>query len=111
MADDTRIFVDKQTFASQISELDTRLNALNNLLSQYEAKKDEARRVWGDEDENQRKAIALCESAIRVVRQKIDATKKNKEQLQNVSDEAFAAQSEMGAELLESKQQIDALLQ
>ncbi|MBR3179232.1 MAG: hypothetical protein IKF49_06915 [Clostridia bacterium] len=111
MADDTRIYVDKQTFANQVSELDSRLNALNNLLREYEAKKEEARRVWGDEDENQRKAIALCESAIAVVQQKIDATKVNKEQLQNVSDEAFASQAEMGAALDESKSQIDALLQ
>ena len=43
MADDTRIYVDKQTFANQVSELDSRLNALNNLLREYEAKKEEAR--------------------------------------------------------------------
>lgn len=110
MADNTRVFVDKETFNNQVSELEGKLNSLKQLLTQYEQKKEEARRVWGDDDENQRKAIQLCESAIKVVQQKIEATEKNKTQLQNVSDEAFAMQSEMGQSLDTARAAVDALL-
>ena len=110
MANDTRIYVKKEEFERQISELDSRLGSLKRLLDQYESKKEEARHVWGDEDENQKKAIALCESAIAVVKQKIEATQNSKNALQNVSSDAYAIQADIGAKLDESKAAVDALL-
>lgn len=110
MANDTRIYVKKEEFERQISELDGRLSSLKQLLTQYENKKEEARRVWGEEDENQKKAIALCESAIAVVKQKIEATQNSKSALENVSADAYAIQSDIGARLEESKAAVDALL-
>lgn len=110
MANDTRIYVKKEEFERQISELDSRLNSLKRLLDQYENKKEEAKRVWGEEDENQKKAIALCESAIKVVRQRIEATQNSKSALENVSNDAYAIQAEIGSKLDQSKVAVDALL-
>ncbi len=110
MADNTRIYVNKQEFERQVSELGNRLNSLKRLLDQYEAKKEEARRVWGDEDENQKKAIELCESAIKVVKQKIAETENSKNALENVSSDAYAIQADIGSKLDESRAQVEALL-
>ena len=110
MANETRIYVKKEEFERQIGELGNRLNSLKRLLDQYENKKEEARRVWGEEDENQKKAIALCESAIKVVKQKIAETENSKKALENVSADAYALQADIGTKLEESKAQIDALL-
>ena len=111
MADDTRIYVNEQTFTTQINTMESGLNQLNSILGEYESLKDRARNVWGDEDENQRKAIEVCESAIQLVKQKIGETKNSKQQLENISQDAYRAQSDYGSKLDEAKAQIDALRQ
>jgi chromosome segregation ATPase len=110
MASDTRIYVNKETFERQTGELNSKLNELKTLLGEYEQKKEEAKQVWGDEDENQKKALDLCESAINVVKRKISETVNTKTQLENVSSDAYASQEEMGRYLEDAKREIDALM-
>ena len=75
-----------------------------------EAKKEEARSVWGEEDENQKKALDLCEAAIKVVKQKISETENSKNALENISNDAYALQADIGSKLDESRQQVESLL-
>lgn len=110
MADETRIYVNRETLEQKLSEFDAKLNHLNNLLSQYEQLKNEAKNVWGGEDENQAKAIAACDSAIQVVQQRIEASKEDKNSLMQLNDLAFSTQAEMGSQLDEAKSITDALL-
>jgi predicted RNase H-like nuclease (RuvC/YqgF family) len=107
---DTRIYVNKETFQNEISTLGSKLDILKQLLDEYEAKKEEARRVWGDEDENQKKAIELCESAIKVVKKKIAETENSKGALENVSSDAYAIQEDIGNQLDDARRQVESLL-
>ena len=104
------LYVSKETFSNELAQLDAKLGSLNGLLAQYQAKKQQAAQVWGDEDENLAKAQQMCESAIRVVQKKIDETKASKDALQQILEGSQATQASMGAKLDDAKSMIDALL-
>lgn len=110
MADDTRIFIDKQDFDGKLDRFDAELTRLQNLLEDYKALRDQAKRVWGDADENQQKAIAACTSAIQVVEKRIEQTKADQNALRQLNELAFNKQREFGADLDEAKRITDALL-
>ena len=110
MADDTRIFIDKNDFNSKLDVFEQKLTALNGLLSEYEALRDNAKRVWGDADENQQKAIAACTSAIEVVKKRIQQTESDRNTLRQLDELAFTKQAEFGQQIEEAKRFTDALL-
>ncbi len=104
------LYVSKEKFEQELSQLDAKLTSLNGLLGEYEAKKAQASSVWGEEDENLNKAKQLCDSAIKAVSKKIEETKRSKEALQNILSESQTIQGEIGSKLEAAKAQIDALL-
>lgn len=110
MADDTRIFINKEDFNSKLGVFEQKLTALNTLLSEYEQLRDNAKRVWGDADENQQKAIAACTSAINVVKKRIQQTENDRNVLRQLDELAFAKHTEFGQQLDEAKSITDALL-
>ena len=110
MADDTRIYIDKADFTSKLETFEQKLNALNTLLAEYEALRDNAKRVWGDADANQQKAIEACTSAINVVKKRIQQTESDRNTLRQLDELAFTKQTEFGSQLDEAKRITDALL-
>lgn len=110
MADDTRIYIDKSEFNSKIDAFDGKLNDLKTLLTEYEALRDRAKRVWGDADENQQKAIDACTSAINVVKKRIEQTEADRNALKQLDELAFNKQAEFGSQIEEAKRFTDALL-
>ncbi len=109
MADNTRIYVNEEVFRNQIGALGDGLEQLGDILRDYEALKDQAKKVWGEEDINQRKAIEVCESAITLVREKQAETRNSKTQLENISSDAYKQQADYSEKLDKAKQTIDAL--
>ena len=109
-AGDFKLYVSKPVFERELSQLDAKLGTLNGLLSEYQQKKEEARRVWGEEDENLAKAQRLCDVAIQAVNKKIKETQESKDALQNILNSAQAMQAEMGSQLDEATAQIQRLL-
>jgi chromosome segregation ATPase len=107
---DFELYVSKEKFTSEIGQLESRLSALNSLLGDYQALKDRATKVWGSEDENLAKAQATCQSAIDVVRKKIEETQQSKDALTQVLQTAETIQRDMGSKLDDAQQVINSLL-
>ncbi len=110
MADDTRIFIDKADFDGKLDAFEGKLTDLRRLLGEYETLRDNAKRVWGDQDENQQKAIEACTSAINVVKKRIEQTESDRTALKQLDELAFTKQAEFGQQLEEAKRITDALL-
>ncbi len=110
MANDTRIYVNREVLNQKLSDFETDLNQLQDLLNDYESLKSRANTVWGDEDDNKAKAIAACDSAIKVVRQRIEDSKNDKNTLSQLSDLAFSTQDNLGKQIEEAKEITDNLL-
>lgn len=110
MADDTRIYIDKEDFNVKLDSFEQKLSALKNLLREYETLRDNAKRVWGDSDANQQKAIEACTSAINVVRKRIEQTESDRNTLKQLDQLAFSKQTEFGQQLDEARRFTDALL-
>ena len=110
MADDTRIYINREDFNDKIAAFDEKLTALKSLLEEYEQLRDDAKRVWGDADENQQKAIDACTSAIEVVKKRIEQTEHDRDVLKQLDEIAYQKQKEIGKQLDEAKSITDALL-
>lgn len=110
MADDTRIYIDKADFDAKLGNFDNELNKLTSLLENYKQLQTNAKRVWGDADENQAKALAACASAIAVVEKRIEQTKADRNALNSLNELAFNKQKEFGSDLEAAKSITDALL-
>ena len=104
------LYVSKDGFERELAELDGKLSKLNGPLTEYQQKKAEASRVWGEQDENLAKAQQMCDTAIRVVEKKIDETRQSKEALQSVLSSAEDFQSKMGQEIETQTEIIEKLL-
>lgn len=104
------LYVSKEKFEGELQQLDAKLGSLNGLLAEYEAKRQQAAQVWGDQDENLAKAQALCDAAIKAVQKKIDETKTSKDALQSILSDAQTIQADMGSQLDEARATIESLL-
>ena len=109
-AGDFKLYVSKPVFEKELAQLEAKLGRLNGLLQEYQAKKEEARRVWGEEDENLAKAQHLCDVAIQAVQKKIKGTQESKNALQSILESAQAIQADMGSQLDQATAQIQRLL-
>ena len=104
------LYVSKEKFEQELSQLEAKLNSLNGLLGEYQAKREQARQVWGEEDENLAKAQHMCDTAIRAVEKKIDETKESKNALETILSESQSIQGSMGARLDEATSVIESLI-
>ena len=104
------LYVSKEKFQGELDALEGNLGRLNALLEQYQAKKEQARQVWGEEDENLAKAQRMCDTAIRAVSKKIEETKVSKEALQGILSSAQSVQADIGSMLDEATAKIESLI-
>ncbi len=104
------LYVSRQKFEQELSQLDAKLGTLRGLLEEYTAKKEQARQVWGEEDENLAKAQHMCDVAIQAVNKKIQETQDSKNALQSILDSATEASGNIGTFLDEATQKIESLI-
>jgi len=107
---DFELYVSQDKFTTELGNLDGRLSALQGLLSEYQAQRQAASQVWGDQDENLAKAYQVCDSAIAVVSKKIEETLQSKNALQAILSDATSRQSSMGSFLDQANAEIQSLL-
>ncbi len=107
---DFELYVDQKQYAEEVGSLKKDVNKLEDLASRFNTMKDRARDAWGDEDENLTKARNMCDTAIKVIQQRIKVTQGNIKGLEEISSKAETVQKEMGEKLDEADAAINALL-
>lgn len=107
---DFELYVVPEKYEAEMSSLEQRISKLQALADQYAGKKEEARKVWGDQDENLAKALKMCDTAIAVVNQKIEAARGSYNTLREVYSTATDTQSNIGGRLDDAEAQIRQLL-
>jgi predicted RNase H-like nuclease (RuvC/YqgF family) len=104
------LYVSNEKFTQELSQLDSKLGSLRGLVEEYQAKKEQARQVWGEEDENLAKAQNMCEAAIQAVNKKIQETQQSKDALQNILSSAQEVSGNIGSFLDDATAKIQSLL-
>lgn len=100
MAGTFQLNIDPSEYQAQIDQLNTRINNLRNLASQYAGMKQQAENAWGTEDANLAKAQEVCDTAVRVIEQKIEGATQSMQAIQQILEagDTLSAQSSSGLE-------------
>lgn len=107
---DFELYVDQQQYANEVDSLQKDVSKLEDLSSRFNTMKERARDAWGDEDENLTKARNMCDTAIKVIQQRIKVTQGNIKGLKDISSRAETVQKEIGEKLDEADAEINSLL-
>lgn len=100
MANDFELLVSKEKFDNRVETLQNNLTLLQGYAARYEDLKNEAHRVFGDDDENLNKAKRLVEENLKRVRNAIAATEEAIRTL-NATSEKFEETTENVGQALE----------
>lgn len=98
MAGNFQLNIDPSEYQAQIDQLNTRINNLRNLASQYSSMRQQAENAWGTEDPNLAKAQQVCDTAVKVINQKIDGATQSMQAIQGILEagDTLSAQSSSG---------------
>ena len=110
MAGTFQLNIDPSAYQTQIDQLNTRINNLRNLASQYASMKQQAETAWGSEDPNLAKAQQVCDTAVRVINQKIEGSQQSLDAIQGILNAGETLSQQSGQGLDEANAEIERLL-
>lgn len=85
--DELQLKVSASDYESKIGELDNKMDNLNSILQEYQTLKDDAKRVFGEDDDNLRAIQDQVQTNINAVQGQYNLLKETRDMLQKQHDE------------------------
>lgn len=104
VTDELRLKVSSQEYIRRIGILDVKINELGGILTEYQALRNDAVRVLGDDDDNLRKMQDSLDTNIKAVQGQQNLLKEQRDLLQTQMDNLGILTSSVGSMIEEGKQ-------